>query len=236
MLQHQQLQMQMQRHRHASPTAHRPPPPPLRTAAAPKAVPSLASASPADPQSKRRDALLRAVADLYGCLYDYDLPISGLVSPDVVLEDDALQVTLRGAEQVSEYMLWLHTGADAGEPSAAASIDQAWAGAPLEKAVLVGTEAVLADEMAAAAEKAGLSLHVAAGAREDAVIATWVGGRRRNGAAGGGSGSGSASGEEEGDEEVVGREEFFFDASEEGAAATGGDPRITHIYTTRTQA
>jgi hypothetical protein len=168
--------------------------------------PSTTTAADAEQQQKRRrEALLRVVRDLYSTLYDFDdLSITALVSPEVILEDDALQVSLSGPQQVGDYLRWLHAGVDAGEP-ATATIDAA----PLEKAILAGAEAVLADEVAAAAKKAGFTIHTHDGEREDCVIATWVAGE---------------------DGEVRGRDEFFFEAS--GAS----DPPIVRIHTSRATA
>lgn len=194
--------------RGARPTQPRRNPVPARAASASPA----ASTTDADLQQKRRrEALLRVVRDLYSTLYDFDdLSITALVSPEVVLEDDALQVSLSGPQQVGDYLRWLHAGVDAGEP-ATATIDAA----PLEKAILAGAEAVLADEMAAAAKKAGFTIHNHDGEREDCVIATWVAGD---------------------DGEVRGRDEFFFSASAGSAGSGTSDPPIVRIHTSRATA
>lgn len=184
----------------------------LLAASAQQATTPAATGADTDQQRKRREALLRVVRDLYSTLYEFDdLSVDGLVSPGVTLEDDSLQVRLEGPQRVGDYLRWLHAGVDAGEP-ATATVDAA----PLEKAVLAGAEAVLADEMAAAAKKAGFAIHhggheeEGGGAREDCVVATWVAGD---------------------DGEVRGRDEFFFDASAEAS-----DPPIVRIHTSRVTA
>jgi hypothetical protein len=108
-------------------------------------------------------------------------------------------------QQVGGYLRWLHAGVDGGEP-ATTTVDAA----PLEKAVLAGAEAVLADDMAAAAAKAGFVIHRSEKDREDVVVATWVRG---------------------GDGEVRGRDEFFFDASP--TADSSSDPPVVRIHTSR---
>jgi hypothetical protein len=188
----------------------------LPSSAARAAPPQNATGAAAAPSAsqKRSADLVRVARDFYAALYDYDLPVDAYVRQDVTLEDDALQVALSGAEAVGGYCRWLHAGVDGGEPSTTATVD----GAPLEKAVLAGVEVVLADEIEAAAKRAGMTapIHAHPGEREDVVIATWVG-RFADGGADGA--------------EVLGREEFFF-----AEADSSTDPLIVRIHTARTSA